>query len=208
VTIPDKYTLTDKIQDINALINHSWTGEEIEAKLERKKELRRLFDPAERERISKQIALARENGHDKFADELQGELDSLASSRLAFRTSLNARKGDGAGGPGRSPNQQDRLAQRNLENRRKNAEEVRRAQIKERQAAREKERQAAAAAAGLSPEQEQLEKDRIAAEKMLPQLMKLQQERYKTSNGLPTVHRPLADDDIIGALDLDIDVEI
>ncbi len=34
------------------------------------------------------------------------------------------------------------------------------------------------------------------------------QQQSATKSGIPTIHKPLMDDDIIGALDLDIDIEI
>lgn len=43
---------------------------------------------------------------------------------------------------------------------------------------------------------------------MLAHLAKLHEKNYTESNGVPTIHKPLMDDDVIGALDLDIDVEI
>ncbi len=43
---------------------------------------------------------------------------------------------------------------------------------------------------------------------LLPHMAKLQQQKSVDKNGIPTVHKPLMDDDIIGALDLDIDENI
>src|SRR5690606_10695012 len=44
---------------------------------------------------------------------------------------------------------------------------------------------------------------------MLPHIAKLQeQQRSQAKAGIPVIHKPLMDDDIIGALDLDIDIEI
>lgn len=44
---------------------------------------------------------------------------------------------------------------------------------------------------------------------VLPHVAKVQaMQSNKDKNGMPTFHRPLMDDDVIGALDLDIDVEI
>ncbi|KAJ2977185.1 hypothetical protein NQ176_g4520 [Zarea fungicola] len=43
---------------------------------------------------------------------------------------------------------------------------------------------------------------------LLPHLARLQDKNNADSKGLPTIHRPLMDDDVIGSLDLDIDIEI
>jgi RNA polymerase-associated protein RTF1 len=133
------------------------------------------------------------------------------------------------------------LALLNLENRRKNAESVRQAQLKERARAREMEARRAGAARGEAAE----EGDRAAARrtvkakvvvhrangedgtpdersrspsardspaKVVPadqELEKLKRlQREKETKGIPTIHKPLMDDDIIGALDLGIDVDI
>ncbi|EQL00702.1 Plus-3 [Ophiocordyceps sinensis CO18] len=55
ITLPTKQFLMDKIDDINRLIKHTWTSEEIKARLARRTELKRRFDPAERERIGRQL---------------------------------------------------------------------------------------------------------------------------------------------------------
>lgn len=45
-------------------------------------------------------------------------------------------------------------------------------------------------------------------QQMATHLAKLQEKNYEDSKGMPTIHKPLMDDDVIGALDLDIDVDI
>lgn len=44
--------------------------------------------------------------------------------------------------------------------------------------------------------------------RLLPHLTKLQEQRNEDKNALPAIHQPLTEDDVIGALDLDIDIEL
>jgi RNA polymerase-associated protein RTF1 len=39
----------------------------------------------------------------------------------------------------------------------------------------------------------------------LPEVQRLQEKKFSETKGVPTVHKPLDDDDIIASLDLDID---
>ncbi|KAK2681319.1 hypothetical protein RAB80_003112 [Fusarium oxysporum f. sp. vasinfectum] len=218
VTLPSKAYLMDKIDEINGLINHSWTTEEIK-----------------RERIAHLLEEARQRGEHDKAEELQEELDNLGSQRLAFRTSLGSSKHNEVP---KAQTEQDRLAERNRENRRLNAEAVRKAQLKEK--AKSKEIEAALkrgetyqgdmsrrlrtkakfvydanekveqkpAANGSGTNTPGTSTPKAAAKsQLLPHLAKLQEEKHK-EKGIPTIHKPLMDDDVIGSLDLDIDVEI
>jgi RNA polymerase-associated protein RTF1 len=109
--------------------------------------------------------------------------------------------------------QQERLAQINAENRRKNAEAVRQAQIKERAKIRDKVQRndsvepGRSPRVGASPGKSPMEKPKDGVLPHMEKLRLLQQQNvHKT--GVAVIHKPLMDDDIIGALDLDIDVEI
>lgn len=234
ITLPTKAALLEKIDDINNVINHKWTNEEIKARLARRNELRKRFDPSERQKVVRLLEEAREKGEDARAEELQEQLDQMGSQRLAFRTTLGPTKLNEA-----ASSEQDRLAERNRENRRLNAEAVRKAQLKE--MAKTREIEAAISRGELVPddtsrrvrtkakfvhdvnEQQEL-KDGAngtdaatpangtpktgASKSILPHLAKLQEQKHQEQKGLPGIHKPLMDDDVIGALDLDIDVDI
>ncbi|KAM0557235.1 hypothetical protein ACHAPJ_005499 [Fusarium lateritium] len=235
VTLPTKSYLMDKVDEINKLINHSWTSEDIKARLSRIKDLKRRFDPAERERVAQLVEEARQRGDDDKVEELQEELDNLGTQRLAFRTSLGPSKLSDAP---KGQTEQDRLAERNKENRRLNAEAVRKAQLKEKAKSKEIEaalkrgetyqgdmsrrlrtkakfihdanekpdQKPAANGSGTSTPGTSTPKP-AAKSQLLPHLARLQEEKHK-EKGIPTIHKPLMDDDVIGSLDLDIDVEI
>ncbi|KAL7958710.1 hypothetical protein V8C34DRAFT_282053 [Trichoderma compactum] len=235
VTLPTKDYLVDKIDDINALINHKWTNEEIKARLAKRNELRKRFDPQERQRLANLAEEAAQRGDDQRAEELQEELEKLGRERLAFKTSLGPSKHPEAT---KASSEQDRLAERNRENRRLNQEAVRKAQLKEKAKAREIEmalkrgevisedysrrlRTKAKFVHDVNEkvgEKPEAPKDGAGAatngtkgpssSQTLPHLAKLQEKHYSETKGLPTIHKPIMDDDVIGALDLEIDVEI
>lgn len=233
--LPRASTLDKKLEALRRLVAYELTNDEITAMVDRKNFLRRKYDPETRERLQRSIDEARQAKNHVFANQLQDELDSLGKpSGLAFRTSLNPQSQ-----PTSSSDQQERLARLNAENRRRNNEAVRRAQIQERQRAREIEQKlargetvdddpsrrlrtrakfmhdfdgdlpksptpGAGAAANGSPAKAGAK----AAAALVPEIARLQEKKYAESKGVPTIHKPLMDDDIIGSLDLDIDVEI
>ncbi|OTB01446.1 hypothetical protein M426DRAFT_323462 [Hypoxylon sp. CI-4A] len=127
VVFPKKTTLDAKIDDINTLMNRSWTDAEVNAKIERERSLLGKFDPAERNRLANLIEQAQRLGDDARVSELQDRLDSLETPRLAFKTSLTPTNKSANS----TPSQQERLAALNVENRRRNAESVRKAQMME-----------------------------------------------------------------------------
>lgn len=167
---------------------------------------------------------------------LQKELEGLDGPKLAYSTSLqpSPKKSTAPAGP----SQGERLALLNQQNRRKNIEEVRQAQINERKAAKLTE---AAIARGevVAEDHSRRVKTRAkvkhdvsevfgikkdegsgastptvgtpnSAKKPstpLPHMAKLQASKTD-SKGLPTIRRPLMDDDIIGAIDLGIELEL
>ncbi|PHH65565.1 hypothetical protein CDD81_2000 [Ophiocordyceps australis] len=245
VSLPTKQALIDKIDVINGLIHHKWTGEEIKARLAKRNELKKRFDPAERERIACMRDEAAARGDDERAEELQEQLDKLSNQRLAFRTSLGPPKGLEAP----KSSEQDRLAERNRENRRMNVELVRKAQLREKAKVREIEKAIQrgeqvpddlsrrlrtrakfvydvnemaqhvkggkggptpeTSTAPSTPAKESTPKPGSGAKpQMAAHMARLQEKQYEENKGLPRIHKPLMDDDIIGSLDLDIDVEI
>lgn len=225
VAIPTKPELVSKIDDINALLSHTWTDKEVSDKVNRQNALRAKYSGVEQEQLTKQLDAARARGDADAVARLQDKLDALEVPRLAFRTSLTSAKKKAA--ENRGPTQQEKLALLNAENRRKNAESVRKAQLLERARAREadvKPPAGAAAADGQAAAGSGASTPAAAngsgngtpktggaggGKGVLPHIAKLQeQQRSLAKPGVPVIHKPLTDDDIIGALDLDIDVEI
>ncbi|KAK4195934.1 putative RNA polymerase-associated protein RTF1 [Triangularia verruculosa] len=220
INIPTKNQLVAKISDINGLVRHKWTEQEIADKLKRQNTLMAKFSNTERDNLTRQLEAARVRGDEDAVDSIQKKLEDLSTPKLAFRTSLaSERRGEGKG-----MTQQERLAVLNAENRRRNAEEVRKAQLKERErriipkgrSAADTPSGSQGGGGGESQREGSGGGNTPAANGggggLLPHIAKLQEQQRAAAaaakNGLPLVHAPLMDDDIIGALDLGIDVEI
>lgn len=217
VDLPMQSAVSRKLDELHSLLKHSWTEDELSAKIERVRKLKAKFQGHDRLQLEQDIAEYRALGmHDK-AKELEDKLETMETPRLAFRTSLQpaAKKGAGSG-PNGGLSQQERLAQINAENRRRNRDAVRKAQIQERaQHERRIERsntpKKGGTDSGASTPGGGGESGDGGATKggLLPHLVKLKlQQSSQDKKGLPTIHKPLMDDDIIGALDLDIDEDI
>lgn len=235
--IPKRPAFVKKIDDINGLVHRRWTEQELAEKLNRQNALKIKYSGIERERVQKALDEARARGDEARAAKLQEELDGMETHRLAFRTSLTPAKSNSGTPRKEGPSQQERLALLNLENRRKNAEAVRQAQLKERARQREAEIKAGLRvkrvnvvnyAPGTDPNGGDSRRSRSpngagrdppsvagsqprastpADQELAEKLRQLQREK-ESGKGVPTIHKPLMDDDIIGALDLGIDVDI
>jgi len=270
VPFPTKDELISKIDDINRMVNYVWTDEELNEKLRRVREMHAKYGPFQREAVQKQLELARARGDEEAVARLQERLDSLEVPRLAFRTgslfpqmktsttattttttttttsssSSSSHGGNGENGNGVGLSQQERLARKNLENRKYNSEMVRKAQLAERAKAREIElrtlrgepvedgdlsrRVRTRVKFHYDPSQDSLVTPKKVVqsngtsgtntpangenkEEVLPVIAKLKEQQWeqaKKQGGMPSIHRPLMDDDIIGAIDLELDVDI
>lgn len=196
------------------------------------------FIPIERNRLNNLIKEAKAQGNEAKVEALKKELDDLDGPKLAYSTSMQPSPKK-TSTPGMS--QQERLAILNKQNRRKNAEDVRQAQINERRAAKMTEAAIARGEAVTEDHSRRLktrakfkhdvadgfgvkktDSDRsgtntpavgtpnLSAKKPstpVPHIAKLQAANGD-KKGLPTIRRPLMDDDIIGAIDLGIELDI
>lgn len=131
---PTKYLLETKLNEFQALIHHTFTDEELQRKLRRSGVLQKRMAPLERIAIMNRRRAAEERGDEAGVAQADAELSTLSGPKLRYGTSLvnPAIKVDGPV----VPTQQERLAELNRLNRKKNTEEVRRAQHAEQKAAR------------------------------------------------------------------------
>lgn len=247
MVIPRKPELAKKAADITSLINREWNDDEVQEKIKRQSALMDRYSGVERGRLEQQLDQAKRHGNVTLAAELQDKLDSMAVPRLAFQTTLKK-----AGPATTGPSQQDRLAEKNAQNRQLNAKNVRQAQLAERRRMREREVEEARASgddalggggdpshrpkargtpagkgagagagassaadgtpraatsnankpgAGADGDKDEADHVKKARETKIAETM-------STKSGAPMIHTVLTDDDIIGSLDLDIDVEI
>ena len=234
IPLPTKPKLATKVNDINALVNRSWTEEELQEKLTKSGALVNKYIPIERNRLTNLLKEAKGRGEEEKVELIQKELAELDGPKLAYSTSMQPKKNLNPLGL----SQQERLAQLNQQHRRENAEKVRQAQINERRAVKMTEAAIARGEAVAEDTSRRLktrakfkhdvtdafgskktDSDRsgtntpaigtpnLSAKKPstpLPHLAKLQ----SPDNGLPTIRRPLMDDDIIGSIDLGIELEL
>lgn len=220
VKIPNRAAFQAKEQDMYNLENRSWTDAELTEKLRRSGALDVKSKTVERNKLTKQLNQAKLFGHTERADQLRAELAALDPPKLAYGTSLFKPE------PATPLSQQQRLARINEEARRKAVDEAKAAQLAEmRQSAAESRRAArpravlksgAGAGSGASTPARETPKatPKLGPEQQdsepLPHMAKLQAEleKQKQQGGLPTIRRPLCDDDIIGAIDLGIEIEL
>ena len=131
IPLPTKPDLISKNADINNLLNHTWTEAEINEKLKKQGVLQSRFSHIEREDIARRRKIAVERGDESAIAKLDAELAALDGPKLAFGTKLHKVVPEA---PQREMSQQERLAELNRINRKKNIEEVRAAQRAERKA--------------------------------------------------------------------------
>lgn len=219
-----------KVDDINTLLNHVWTEAELTAKFKKQNALRMKYSGFERDDLLRQLQVAQRKEDDRLVKEIQEKLDNLEVPKLAFKTTLSPPKK----ATPNAPTQQEKLARLNAQNRKINAEEVRRAQRMERQKTREIEaklqrgetiegdhsrrvRTRMKFVHDVNEYDEEKSKNGTPAAstptegsspKVLPHIAKLKQQQSEEKSTIPQIHQPITEDDIIGAMDLDIDVEI
>ncbi|KAL8852307.1 MAG: hypothetical protein Q9221_002803 [Calogaya cf. arnoldii] len=243
--LPTKPFLIGKIGDINRLINHQFTPEEIQQKLERSGVLQQRFNTLERVSLVNRRQKAEARGDEETVALLTKEIAEIDGPKLAFNTSLykTSQKPANAG-----PTQQERLAELNRANRKANAADVRKAQQAERRAgalARKQVERGEAVADSFARVKTRPRTnydaggERLAPPKAAVKAMDdlfedgsknnsragtpgragtpVQTRTTKTVtpqppqekvNGLPKVGKRNMDDDVIGAMDLGIDIEI
>lgn len=244
LTLPTKPSLIAKIDDINRLINHQFTGEEIQQKLERSGVLQQRFANIERTTLLDRRRKAEARGDEAAVMKCNEELAVLDGPKLAFGTTLYKEPPKSANA---GPTQQERLAELNRANRKANTEEVRKAQRAEKRAQALAQRAIDRGEAVADPfarvktrprtnydanDQhltvpkptnkavddlfEDGSKDTSRAgsrastpmQNGAPKVVNIPQPPPQKVNGLPKVGRRNMDDEVIGAMDLGIDIDI
>ena len=124
-----KTMLSEKVADINRLINHKFTDEELNEKLRKQGALNNKANTVKRAETERKIEAAMAAGDDAEVERLQAEAASLLPPKLAF-TNNNPKP------QVKKQSEHERLAELNLRNQKLNYENVRRAQLEERKASR------------------------------------------------------------------------
>lgn len=136
--MPTKPMLAKKVADINRLLNHKFTPEELNEKLRKQGTLDNKMLIFKRMETERKLQLARSYGDEEEIAALEAQMKEFAAPKLAFGTSLSKPRPE-------KKTEQERIAELNLRNQKLNYENVRRAQLEERKAAK---RAAAAVARG------------------------------------------------------------
>ncbi|KAJ5220039.1 hypothetical protein N7468_009243 [Penicillium chermesinum] len=130
IKMATKTKLAIKVADINRLINHQFTKEELTEKLRKQGALSFKANVRKRFDLERDMQFAKANGDYERAEELQKELNQILNPNLSWGTSLNKQPAD------KTLTEAERVHQINLRNQKLNYENVRRAQLEERKAAR------------------------------------------------------------------------
>lgn len=221
--------LASKVADINRLINHVFTREEMTRKLRRQGVLDEDTNIIRRADLEREIKLAKSTGDDEKAEKLQKELDDMLNPKLSWGTSLIKSQT----GNEKKLSEAERVHQINLRNQKLNYENVRRAQLEERKAARKSAAAVARGEAAPDPfmrvrtvakthhDVSEKPKDAPASEatptdtpkeaskasKPVRPVASSDTTSKKPKNGFMITYQK-TDDEVIAALDLDIDIEI
>jgi len=178
---PSKRFLTDKLQGIHKLLNQNWTEDALKKKFDKQNKYAKYDGPV------------------------------IGLSALQHKT-----------GPPptdkKQMNQSERLAELNRQNRQRNIEEIRRAQIAEKKAETAARAAAKAKAERLAAEKAAKDSLKVPGDDLFeggsdisrtgtPQPEKKEKKKLEI-NGIPTFRKRNMDDDILGSMDLGIDIEI
>lgn len=229
---PSRKFINAKLDDIHALLNHTWTEADIQSKISKQNAMEKKYDPAnaanlQREKINKRRAIAQDNDDAEEVAKCDAELAALENQKVNGAAKTQPRESPAAK-PKHKEKEQERLAKLNIETRRTNAEEVRKALVEEKrkmQKAREKaiaEAKAAKAAAEAKKAEEAANGSKdLFGESDISRVGTPAIERSRTgtpatgsagkkpSGPLGAVRgRVKTDDDVIGSMDFGIDIEI
>lgn len=193
------------------------------------------FSGVERARIERDLAQARAHGNDELAEELQDKLDKMPAPRLAFQTSLKKNSPAKSAAPSQQDRLAEKNALNRQLNAKqvREAQLAERRRTRDVESAggdaeggdssqRSKSRSKLARgdstisnnsgtntpAGNGTPA---LGAQKTKKDDVMPHIAKLKEAQLAEATakgGVPMIHKTLYDDDIIGALDLELDVEI
>lgn len=119
-----------KVADINRLINHTFTREELNEKLRRQGAFDQKKNVLNRLELERNLEFAKVNGNTEEAEKIEQELHKLLHPNLSWGTTLEKKEVN------RGLSEAERVHQINIRNQKLNIENGRRAQLEERKAAK------------------------------------------------------------------------
>ena len=204
-----KSMLLDKVADINRLLNHKFTNEELNEKLRKQGSLDSKTFVWKRMETEKQLKMAKAAGDYAEVERLESEMAQMTGGKLAF--------GNGPKPQANKQSEHERLAELNLRNQRLNYESVRRAQLDERKASKmaaargqAKAQQGANGSNGAPPANGDSRYDTPTTGPGTPGKANTPSaiQKKPVKGGIAGIRHKNMDDENIAALDLDLDIEI
>lgn len=222
--LPQLRHLRAKLDDIHALLEHNWTEQDIQNKINRQASLHAKFAAYGREKLIKRRDEAAARGDDAIVARIDQELaamDGGASGKL----STSAAKSNASN---KALLQQERLAALNKANRKANTEEVRKAQMAEKRAQQKAREEAIAKARLRDAEAAEAAKNKLLApaDDLFGEASDISRTGTplnggSSRKGTPGTSTPLnggkklggfrqktLDDDVMASMDLGIDIDI
>jgi RNA polymerase-associated protein RTF1 len=233
--IPMRSTLAAKLVDINSLLNHKFTKEELNEKLRKQGVSDNKMAIWKRLELDKALKDALAAGDEDEVEKIQAEVTQNTGPKLAFGTTLVKARSE-------QQNQQQRIAEINQRNQKLNTENVRRAQLEEKKANRKAAAAVARGEAVADPfarvkTRAKTHHDVAGNNRLVPPKSNEQEDRSRTSTpmtssqatgnsdtpkrsqtpsgsqkkptkGIAVIRHRNLDDENIAALDMDIDIEI
>ena len=204
-----KSMLLDKVADINRLLNHKFTNEELNEKLRKQGSLDSKTFVWKRMETEKQLKMAKAAGDYAEVERLESEMAQMTGGKLTF--------GNGPKPQANKQSEHERLAELNLRNQRLNYESVRRAQLDERKASKmaaargqAKAQQGANGSNGAPPANGDSRYDTPTTGPDTPGKANTPSaiQKKPVKGGIAGIRHKNMDDENIAALDLDLDIEI
>ena len=197
-TMATKPMLAKKVTDINRLLNHQFTNEELNEKLRKQGSLDTKMMVFKRMETERKLQLARAYGDEDEIAALEEQMKEFSGPKLAFGTTLSKPRSE-------KKTEQERLADLNLRNQKLNYEHVRRAEIEERKAARKAAAAIARGSADPSRGGTPLTGPDSPAKSVTP---KSNTPKPANKNQAGMIRYRNNDDENIAALDIELDIEI
>ena len=196
-----KSMLANKVADINRLLNHKFTNEELNEKLRKQGSLDNKMYVFRRMETERKLQQAKLSGDKEAIEMLEEQMKEFVAPKLAFGTTLIKPRSN-------KPTTQERLADLNLRNQKLNTENIRRVQLEERKASRKAAAVAAAARAANDPSRGGTPVTATGSPAGSNTPKSTTPSNRPMNGGVGGIRRRNNDDENIAALDLDIDIEI
>ena len=213
--LPTKSALLAALDHIHQLLNHRWTDADIESKLRRSGIAQAKISTFERDRLTRERKAAVTRDDADALARIDGELAALEGPKLAFGTSLHPHNSNSSSGGGSSavkatskdaarPSATEAVRKAQLAEKR--AKEKAQAEAARKRKAREEEEARKAALNPLFDEVGSNAGSRAGTPGAAERKEKAREREKKA--GVPTFKKKAMDDEIIGSMDLGIDIDI